>query len=95
VVEQLPINSAIQYLHDKKHDHLTVRQLVIMLSMRDGPQTVRGLAAKLNLHRPAITRSMDKFVGRGWVTRYPDPQDKRSVFMGLTTKGRTLMNHFV
>jgi DNA-binding MarR family transcriptional regulator len=88
------LSPAIQYLHDKKHDHLTVRQLAMLLALRDGASTVRGMAARLKVHRPAVTRSADKFVGHGWVERRDDPDDRRSVLMVLTTKGRHLMENF-
>jgi DNA-binding MarR family transcriptional regulator len=89
------LTPAIDYLHEKKHDRLTVCQLAILLALRGDPKTVRGVAAKLKIHRPAVTRSADKFVKLGWVERKDDPEDKRSVFLSLTTKGRNLMNNFV
>ena len=89
-----PLEDAIAYLHEHGADHLTVRQLSILLALREGDQTVRGMAEQLKVHRPAITRNVDKFVDRGWVKRRDDPEDGRSVLMALTAEGRKFMTHF-
>lgn len=69
---------------------LTQRQMAVLMTvgMAEGPHTVRGLAATLNVHKPAITRALDRLDDLGLAQREPDPRDRRSVLVALTTKGR-------
>jgi DNA-binding MarR family transcriptional regulator len=66
---------------------LTSRQLVILLECREKPCTVRGLAETLNVPKPAITRSLNRVEELGLVARRDDPDDRRSILVGLTPKG--------
>jgi DNA-binding MarR family transcriptional regulator len=78
----------------KKDSHdLSSRQLGCMLICyhSDGPHTVRGLASKLNVSKPAITRALDKLSEQDLVQRKPDPSDRRSVLVGRTTKGNAFI----
>jgi DNA-binding MarR family transcriptional regulator len=68
---------------------LSARQLVIFLIvyLEVGPQTVRGLAARLGVSKPAITRAVDRLVELSLMKRLPDPLDRRSVLMGRVQGG--------
>lgn len=68
---------------------LTARQLAVLLTVRqgEGPQTVRGLAAELNVGKPAITRALDTLSGLGFIQRRRDPDDGRNVLLERTMKG--------
>jgi DNA-binding MarR family transcriptional regulator len=66
---------------------LTSRQLVILLECREKPCTVRGLAETLNVPKPAITRALNRVEELGLVARRDDPDDRRSILVGLTPKG--------
>ncbi|MCI0753328.1 MarR family transcriptional regulator [Teichococcus vastitatis] len=70
------------------HD-LSARQLGVFLTvyMSDGPHTVRGLAAALNVSKPAITRALDRLGELDLARRKTDPQDRRSVLVQRTVKG--------
>jgi len=72
---------------------LSSRQLGVMLIsyLSDGPHTVRGLAAKLNVSKPAITRALDRFGDHALARRKPDPSDRRSVLVQRTPKGNAFM----
>lgn len=52
---------------------------------------MRGLAADLNVSKPAITRSLDRLGEFDLVRRKPDPADRRSVFAEQTRTGWTLL----
>jgi DNA-binding MarR family transcriptional regulator len=54
----------------------------------DQPETVRGLAHRLKVSKPAITRATDKLVKNGLVKRVTDPQDRRSVLISVSASGR-------
>jgi len=68
---------------------LSARQLGVFLTvyLGDGPHTVRGLAAALNVSKPAITRALDRLGELDLARRKVDPADRRSVLVQRTVKG--------
>ena len=68
---------------------LSARQFAVFLItyIEDGQHTVRGLAARLDVSKPAITRSLDRLTELGLAKRGPDPRDRRSVLVLRTRKG--------
>ena len=68
---------------------LTARQLGVFLTcyLDEEAQTVRGLAAKLNVSKPAITRALDRLSEFDLVRRKTDPLDRRSVLAQRTATG--------
>ena len=68
---------------------LSARQLGVFLTVyrTDGPHTVRGLAAELNVSKPAITRALDRLGELDLARRKVDPMDRRSVIVQRTLKG--------
>jgi DNA-binding MarR family transcriptional regulator len=72
---------------------LSTRQLGIFLTcyLNDGPQTVRGLAAELDLPKPAVCRALDRLDELDVARREVDPRDRRSVLVQRTPKGAALL----
>lgn len=68
---------------------LTSRQLGVLLiiATEDGPHTVRGLAARLNVSKPAITRAFDRLSELELMRRKIDQFDRRSCNALVTPKG--------
>ena len=68
---------------------LTARQMAVLMTVRleQAPHTVRGLAAALNVGKPAITRALDTLSRLGFVQRRRDPKDGRNVFVERTERG--------
>lgn len=68
---------------------LTLRQMAILLEIYlvPPPHTVRGLAAKLNVTKPVITRALDTMGEMGFVTRERDERDRRNVIIKRTVDG--------
>lgn len=68
---------------------LSARQLAILLSvyLEAPPHTVRGLAARLNVTKPVITRALDTMGQLGLVSRRRDEADKRNVIIQRTVEG--------
>jgi DNA-binding MarR family transcriptional regulator len=52
---------------------------------------VRGLAARLEVSKPAITRSLDRLAELGLAKRAPDPRDRRSVLVTRTRRGNDFL----
>lgn len=83
---------------------LSARQLAVFLTcyLKEGAHTVRGLAADLNVSKPAITRALDRLGELDFARRKVDPLDRRSVLVQRTLKGaaflrdlRSIMNNSV
>ena len=72
---------------------LTARQLGVFLTcyLEGDAQTVRGLAAKLNVSKPVITRALDRLSEFDLVRRKTDPLDRRSVLVQRTTTGTAFL----
>jgi DNA-binding MarR family transcriptional regulator len=72
---------------------LTARQLGVFLTsyLEDEAQTVRGLAAKLDVSKPAITRALDRLSEFDLVRRKTDPLDRRSVLVQHTVSGAAFL----
>src|SRR5271156_3249365 len=72
---------------------LSSRQLGVFLTcyLRDGGHTVRGLAAELNVSKPAITRALDRLGELDLARRKVDPLDRRSVLVQRTPKGSAFL----
>jgi DNA-binding MarR family transcriptional regulator len=72
---------------------LSARQLGVFLTvyLAEGPHTVRGLAAELNVSKPAITRALDRLGELDLARRKVDPMDRRSVLVQRTLKGAAFL----
>lgn len=84
----------LEKLSAKGADFFSVRQLRVIMALRAGQKTVRGLAEQLRTNKPAVSRAMDKFEELGWVERKVDPEDRRSVFLSLTKDGKKFVGNF-
>jgi DNA-binding MarR family transcriptional regulator len=75
---------------------LSLRQLAILLDIYlvPPPHTVRGLAAKLGVTKPVITRALDTMGELGLVTRERDDHDKRNVVIKRTVSGALYLEKF-
>ncbi len=72
---------------------LSARQLGVFLTcyLETEAQTVRGLAAKLGVSKPAITRALDRLTEFDLVKRKTDPLDRRSVLVQRTPAGMSFL----
>jgi len=75
---------------------LSARQMAILLTvyLSPEPHTVRGLAADLNVSKPAVTRALDRLAGFGFIRRARDESDRRSVLLRRTVKGSVYLSEF-
>jgi len=65
------------------------RALVVIAehgSLRSG-----DLAEQLGVHQSTMTRTVDRLVAGGWVTRKVSPDSRREVLVGLTNRGHDLV----
>jgi DNA-binding MarR family transcriptional regulator len=75
---------------------LTMRQAAILLTiyLDPPPHTVRGLAARLNVTKPVITRALDSMGALKLVSRHRDELDKRNVLVKRTVEGALFVERF-
>lgn len=68
---------------------LTLRQLSILLTvyLELPPHTVRGLAERLQVAKPVISRALDTLGRQDLILRKRDPSDRRNVLVQRTVKG--------
>jgi DNA-binding MarR family transcriptional regulator len=83
------LRTAIVELVRRDGPDLSARQLGVFLTcyLETEAQTVRGLAARLNVSKPAITRALDRLAEFDLVRRKTDPLDRRSVLVQRTATG--------
>jgi DNA-binding MarR family transcriptional regulator len=71
---------------------ITQSQLSALATVvRDGPLTLRDLAAAERVQPPTITRIIEPLLERGLVERTPDVTDRRVAWVGATREGRALV----
>ena len=89
-------SQALRLLHEVSHalvtdgePDLSARQLDVLLTiyLEPPPHTVRGLAAKLRVTKPVITRALDTMGKLELVARRRDERDRRNVVIQRTVKG--------
>jgi DNA-binding MarR family transcriptional regulator len=68
---------------------LTARQMAVLLTvyLEPPPHTVRGLARKLGVTKPVITRALDTMGRLKLLTRKRDETDRRNVLVHRTLEG--------
>lgn len=78
----------LAHVHGEDPD-LTTRQMAILLTiyLEPPPHTVRGLASRLRVTKPVITRALDTMGILGLVARRRDERDRRNVLIQRTVKG--------
>lgn len=81
----------------REHDlDLTTRQMAILLIiyLDPPPHTVRGLAARLGVTKPVITRALDTMGTLKLVSRHRDEADRRNVLVRRTVEGALFVERF-
>lgn len=79
---------ALAMVRDDEPD-LSVRQMSILLTiyLEAPPHTVRGLAHKLGVSKPVVTRALDAMGKLDLVSRRRDEHDRRNVLVQRTVRG--------
>src|SRR6201985_2503715 len=87
------LRTAIVELVRRDGPDLSARQLGVFLTcyLDSEAQTVRGLASKLAVSKPAITRALDRLSEFDLVRRKTDPLDRRSVLVQRTAIGMAFL----
>src|SRR4051812_31857755 len=71
---------------------MSLGQLAALRTLeRHGPMTPSELAAHEKVQPPSITRILGRLAELGYVTRTPDPIDRRQVVVAASVAGRSLL----
>ncbi len=89
------MRTLIGYVRSGEPD-LTNRQMAPMLVvyLTPGPHTVRGLAERLGVSKPVITRALNTLGALGYLRRVRDESDRRNVFVAKTGNGQDFLEGF-
>lgn len=53
---------------------------------RDGPMSPRDVSAATGIHPATLTGVLDRLERGGWLTRHPDPEDRRRIIVTAETE---------
>jgi DNA-binding MarR family transcriptional regulator len=78
----------LHFVRDEDPD-LSMRQMSILLTvyLEAPPHTVRGLAERLGVSKPVITRALDSMGKQELISRRRDDTDRRNVLIQRTVQG--------
>ncbi len=71
----------------------TMPQFRVMAYLCENPLTLSALARKRRVSLQAAGELVQALVERGWVTRSPDPTDRRQSLLALTDEGKARYEH--
>jgi DNA-binding MarR family transcriptional regulator len=83
-----------QYQKDIAELELTFPQAQAMRLLRRGAMQTGQLATQLKISAPAITQLTDRLIRKGLIKRTAGSIDRRCVLVGLSLRGRQLVDHF-
>ena len=89
------MGTLIDYVQSARPD-LTNRQMALLMVvyLMPGPHTVRGLAARLRVSKPVVTRALNTLGALGYLRRQKDDADLRNIFIEQTPTGLAFLEEF-
>ncbi|RRD46986.1 MarR family winged helix-turn-helix transcriptional regulator [Tessaracoccus sp. OH4464_COT-324] len=67
-------------------------QLVVLWNLKDGPKTAGELAELERVTAPSMTKTLDQLEAEGYISRLPDPADRRRRIVTITELGRAQLD---
>lgn len=89
------MDTLVRFVRSDQTD-LTNRQMALLLVvyLLEGPHTVRGLAARLAVSKPVVTRALNTLGALGYIRRKRDDSDLRNIFVERTQQGLAFLESF-
>lgn len=72
---------------------LSPREMFVMAAVDRGETRPGGVARRLNMAPPSVTRALEGLERNGWVRRERAEGDRRAVRLELSEAGRSLLEH--
>lgn len=73
---------------------LTLLQSQLLRILRHGARPTGQLATALRISPPAVTQLTDRLIRKGLIERQASPDDRRTVLIALSNKGKRLEDKF-
>lgn len=75
------------YMRDVGEEETTIMQIGVLFQIQKEPMTASELAKKRRVSLQAASVLVQGLVQRGWVSRTPDPHDRRQYLIQITPEG--------
>src|SRR6185503_3152973 len=87
VLPQINRRMAVE-LRQEVDETATMAQFRVLAYLHEQPMTLTALAQRRRVSLQSAGELVQAFVARGWITRTPDPSDRRQSILQLTDEGR-------
>jgi DNA-binding MarR family transcriptional regulator len=89
------MRALVDYVRSGSPD-FTNRQMALLMVvyLSPGPHTVRGLAQRLVVSKPVVTRALNRLASLGYLRRQRDEIDRRNIFVVTTDEGADFLDEF-
>lgn len=74
-----------------ENSDISLEQFHILRLVRRGIVSVSDLAQERQISRSAVSQVVETLVGKGYITRQENPQDRRFIDLALTPSGRQII----
>ena len=84
----------LESIRIEKNFGISIPQLLTLKYLNESPEyrsTMRNLREVLSLNASTVTGIISRLESKGYIARLPDPKDKRSTPIILTSKGSSLV----
>ncbi|MBW3667330.1 MAG: MarR family transcriptional regulator [Actinobacteria bacterium] len=89
---RLVVGRLARRLRQRTLGELTPSQLSVLASLsRQGPMTLSALAETEGVAAASISGIVGRLVDKGLVERVPNPEDKRSTLVDMSSRGRQVL----
>lgn len=75
-------------LREEGEEEATMMQLRTLMVLQEHPMTTSELAKKRKVSLQSVSVLVQGIVEKGWLTRVPDPNDRRQQVLQVTAEGR-------
>ena len=95
VLDAVPLvmRSIRMQLRSHRHQDISVPQFRILIFInKHTDASLSEVADHIGLTLPTLSKMVDLLVTRGWVMRSPCPEDRRRLRLGLTARGKVMLD---
>lgn len=79
-------------IYRQRHELTRSEWRVLVNLAEEASLTATGLCERVPAHKTKVSRALAELESRGWITRTPDPADRRIAHASLTPRGRRAFN---
>src|SRR5262245_56634098 len=84
----LPLGRVMSlFIRESGEEETTMMQVSVLFQIMEQPVTASDIAKKRRVSLQAASVLVQGLVQKGWVTRLPDPNDRRQFLLQITPEG--------